>query len=1067
MKAIILSFAAAVSAIPAFSQLAVVSGSGQVVFEQSRSTQPLVVRATNAGGAPVADVPITWTITTAGGTLILPQERTNAQGLAQTEFLATSIQPGTSYAQATVTASSPSGVATFPITTVARRTSSGSTSSGILAQLITEGAVRGPAGTIVPGGIALQVVAAGGVELGRGIPNVGVRLVLPEGVDPQTAPSATCTASGGMVFTNEQGIARCDVQLGPVSGSGQVTAMVGDFVTTRFIALDVAPGTACNLTLTPSTQTVGGAGGVGSFSVTAAQGCAWTATSTASWITINSGSSGSGNGTVGFTAASNPGAQRTGVINVGNAAFSLVQGAAGSSGQLVFTTAPTLPGATTGLAYSIGLNVAGGQAPITWGASGQLPPGLSLNPSNGLLSGIPSTAGSYSFTVTATDSRAASVSQTFTLQVTTSTGGGTGGPLIFTTSSFPNAAVAQSYSAPVLIAGGCQNPFAGGPVVTLVSGSLPPGLTVQSLSTGGYGVVGTPTVAGTYSFALRAADSCGASVVREFSILVSSVAATQLMSSTPTALSFNFMPGSAVPAEQTVSIATQASSIAFTATTAGADWLSVTPSTGTTPAALIARVNPQNLQQGVYSAAITVVSQASNSPFNIPVTLTVGTAAAITVSPASLSFDVTPATPTGQRTLSVTSTPAGVSFNAVATTTSGGAWLSVAPTSGIAPAQLIVGVNAAGVPAGTHVGTISISSPGSGAPAQTVQVTFNVGSTSGPTLAPLALFFDFHGGGAVPPAQTLTVGSTGAPFSFIVEARTASGGSWLSVTPTQGSTPGTLSVSINPAGLPQGRYSGAVVITPDSTRIPLSASVTLNVTHSGPQVSAITNGASFAQGPIAPGEIVTIFGSNLGPPSLTTLRLTPDGRIDTTLAGVRVWFHDLPAAILHASATQVTAVVPYGVSGRSQVAFSVEYNGARSFEQLLPVVDSAPGIFTAGGSGQGAIVNANGTVNGPQNPAPAGSIVSIYATGEGLMNPAGIEGGIAPADPLTTPVLPVSVRIGQQEARVLYAGSAPGQPFGLIQINAVVPEGTLGNAPITVAFGSRISQSGVTISVRP
>ena len=91
------------------------------------------------------------------------------------------------------------------------------------------------------------------------------------------------------------------------------------------------PAVPCSYAVSPASQSVAAAGGSGSFSVTAAAGCSWTAGSGASWITVTGGSNGSGNGTVAFSAAANTTtSSRTGTIAVGGQAFTISQDAAPS-----------------------------------------------------------------------------------------------------------------------------------------------------------------------------------------------------------------------------------------------------------------------------------------------------------------------------------------------------------------------------------------------------------------------------------------------------------------------------------------------------------------------------------------------------------------------------------------------------------------------------------------------------------------------------------------------------------------------------------------------------------------
>jgi uncharacterized protein (TIGR03437 family) len=135
----------------------------------------------------------------------------------------------------------------------------------------------------------------------------------------------------------------------------------------------------------------------------------------------------------------------------------------------------------------------------------------------------------------------------------------------------------------------------------------------------------------------------------------------------------------------------------------------------------------------------------------------------------------------------------------------------------------------------------------------------------------------------------------------------------------------------------------------------------------------------------------------------------------------------------------------------------------------LAVAPAAPAIFSAdsSGSGPGAILNQDFTLNTAQSPAARGSVIQIFATGEGQTRPAGIDGKLA-AVPLPAPVLPVTVSVGGRPATVLYAGGAPGLVAGVIQINARVPVdvGPGSSLPVVVRIGEFASQDGITVAVR-
>lgn len=238
----------------------------------------------------------------------------------------------------------------------------------------------------------------------------------------------------------------------------------------------------------------------------------------------------------------------------------------------------------------------------------------------------------------------------------------------------------------------------------------------------------------------------------------------------------------------------------------------------------------------------------------------------------------------------------------------------------------------------------------------------------------------------------------------------------------------------------------------------------------------IVNAASYQSGAVAPGEIITIFGLMVLPVKLKTFEFEAPGLLARELAGVRVLFDGVPAPILSIAdrdiiSGQISCIVPYRVAERSFTFVEVEIkrDNVRSHAIRVPVAEAAPGIFTVRSTGrdQGAILNQDASLNSASAPAGIGSVVSIYATGEGQTDPPG-EDGLVTADTLPKPKAPVTVLIGNKEAEVLYAGAGPGMVAGLLQVNARVPEG-LGsseNVPVVLKVGEAArSQSGVIMAV--
>lgn len=235
-----------------------------------------------------------------------------------------------------------------------------------------------------------------------------------------------------------------------------------------------------------------------------------------------------------------------------------------------------------------------------------------------------------------------------------------------------------------------------------------------------------------------------------------------------------------------------------------------------------------------------------------------------------------------------------------------------------------------------------------------------------------------------------------------------------------------------------------------------------------PVISSVTNAASYTEGTVSPGEMVTIYGTGLGPAQASGPVLNTSGLVSTQYtanAVLSVQFNGVAAPLVYTSASSITAVVPYETTG-STAQVTVTYQGKTSAPATVNVAAAVPGIFTASASGvgQAAAVNADGTLNSSANPAAQGSTIILYGTGEGQTWPQGVDGKLAAA-PLPEPVLPVSVTIGGVPAVVQYAGGEFGKVAGMLQINAVVPAGVSGAVPVMVQVGSAAAQSGVTIAV--
>ena len=235
--------------------------------------------------------------------------------------------------------------------------------------------------------------------------------------------------------------------------------------------------------------------------------------------------------------------------------------------------------------------------------------------------------------------------------------------------------------------------------------------------------------------------------------------------------------------------------------------------------------------------------------------------------------------------------------------------------------------------------------------------------------------------------------------------------------------------------------------------------------------SAATFGATNLAGGISPGEILTIFGTSLGPSQLTTLTLDSNGVTTNSLAGTRVLFGNpaTPAPIIYTSANQISFVVPYNVAGKATVQVSVESQGIASNILQFPVVAANPGIFTLNSSGKGdaVIIRLDASIVSAASPAQPGETLILYGEGYGAVTPeTAVPDGTIISTKLPVPLTKPVLLIDGVPVETLYAGSAGGLINGVMQINFKVPALNPGNHQIQVQVGDRTSPSGVTLQTK-
>ena len=174
--------------------------------------------------------------------------------------------------------------------------------------------------------------------------------------------------------------------------------------------------------------------------------------------------------------------------------------------SITFNTASPLPSATVDAFYTQTISVSGGVAPLTYSVtSGTLPPGLILNPTTGVISGVPTLAATYDFLITVTDRDGCSASMAYTLIVNCPT-------VTINTSTLPNGTTDVLYNQTISVSGGTA-PY----TFSVSSGTLPPGLLLNSTT----GVIsGYPVAAGVYHFVISVSDGTNCTVAMAYTIII-------------------------------------------------------------------------------------------------------------------------------------------------------------------------------------------------------------------------------------------------------------------------------------------------------------------------------------------------------------------------------------------------------------------------------------------------------------------------------------------------------------------------------------------------------------------
>jgi uncharacterized protein (TIGR03437 family) len=518
-------------------------------------------------------------------------------------------------------------------------------------------------------------------------------------------------------------------------------------------------------------------------------------------------------------------------------------------------------------------------------------------------------------------------------------------------------------------------------------------------------------------------------------------------------------------------------------------WLSLGNSQGNTQQYLEAFVLPSGLGVGTYTGSITIsTTNSANLPsgqFTIPVVLIISASTTVAASPTTLSFTQAQGATTApaSQTVTLTATGGTTGFTASVSPVTGGSWLQITPSSGQATGSITASVAANTLSIGTYTSNIVITFTNAATSSINIPVSLVITSPQAVvSTSPASLNFSYQLGGTAPAAQSISV-TTSNGASVPITVTTTSTPAWLSVSPSSGAAPISLTASVTTSVLTtQQTLSGTITITPTG-QTPITVPVTLTVTGvQPPQPSTISNSASGAFGPISPGELITIKGVNLGPSSAATFTVGSGGTLSSTLAGVQVLFDTTPGTPIYVSQTQINVIVPYEIAGRVTTSVSVLYSNQQSSGIQQSVANQAPGIYTdnSTGVGQASVLNQNFSLNGPavglvignQNiattPAAEGSVIAVFMTGGGQTSPASATGTVTPGG-TTLYNIPgtITATINGVNAPVKFAGAAPGEVTGVIQVNLQVPTGISGsNLPLSITINGSTTAVGPTVAVQ-
>jgi uncharacterized protein (TIGR03437 family) len=506
-----------------------------------------------------------------------------------------------------------------------------------------------------------------------------------------------------------------------------------------------------------------------------------------------------------------------------------------------FSTTSPLPNGFVGVPYSQQIAISGGVSPFNFAITGVPPQGLALF-GNGLLTGTPKTAGTFSFSVTASDSLGVSTGPTtFQVTITSATPVLTVSPTSLTFSALVrgDAPPLQAISVIPGTGAGTNPTFSVVVDAGQANTTAPSWLTVQPAS----GTAPAQLVVSVDQGTLQAGSNLGRIRVLDANGLTTDVSVTLNVAGAPAQITvapalLHFAARTQAPGILQQSIAITSSggngTLAYSSSVVGgSSWVSIpSPSSGQTtrnsPVLLSVRVNTQGLDVGSYHDVVRVTSSAGNTDVQIAL-LVEANGSILGVNVVGFRFPARqgagPATPQAIKVLDLGDSSSTVNWSA--DLLSGSDWLSLSPATGTAtpstPGVLNLTPNQASgqLPVGSRYALVRISDSHSLNSPQYVVAVLDIHSSTElplPDPSPAGLFFTALAGGPATPGQQVSVRTSSATVvAFQASASTTDGAAWLKLSTSSGNSttqsPGTVVVSVDPSKLNAAIYSGSVSIS--------------------------------------------------------------------------------------------------------------------------------------------------------------------------------------------------------------------------------------------------------------